>query len=81
MALQTGGDDGWESSGGPISGVNWAQNEESVTSGMWMWSKPFIINMHEDLLPSDKYSEVANDKKVRLKHGDCTYLLNFCIFT
>ena len=39
-----------------------------------MWSKPFIINMHEDLLPSDKYSEVGNEKKVRLwlTRNQCT---------
>ena len=64
--MQNGCDSGWETSNTEVSGINWSQDEKSVTEGMWMWNRPFIINMHEDLVPSDKYKENIDQKKVRI---------------
>ena len=33
----------WKTSKAEIKGINWARNAETVTHGIWIWKKPFII--------------------------------------
>ena len=40
---QNGSDEGWEDSDELIEGVNWAQSGTSVTHGILVWDKPFLI--------------------------------------
>lgn len=44
---QKGTDEGWENSGSPVVGVNWAGGLKSVTQGIWIYERPFmVINPH-----------------------------------
>lgn len=45
--VQQGTDGGWESCGEQVAGVNWAGGDDSVTHGIWMYSRPFVI-IHPD---------------------------------
>ena len=33
----------WKTSNIEITGVNWARNQKTVTHGIWIWNKPFVI--------------------------------------
>ena len=35
--------DGWKYSNAPIQGIKWAQNETTVTHGILLWKRPFLI--------------------------------------
>ena len=53
--IQNGCDTDWEASNYPIKGMEWAQSEEPVTLGMWMWSRPYVIT-----LPDNRYQQHAH---------------------
>jgi len=38
-------DDDWLESKDPIQGVEWRQERDSVTEGIWIWGEPIVLTL------------------------------------